>query len=88
MFSEPERRQVSYILTDIARLMVMAQLTRRLTVSPGYGTAGTVVNLILGAFPGATAEAISYPACGGQSSCGGVQYVVLCVNPASTGIVD
>ncbi|KAL2194215.1 carbohydrate esterase family 5 protein [Corynascus similis CBS 632.67] len=55
---------------------------RETTVSPGYGTAGTVVNLILGAFPGATAEAISYPACGGQSSCGGVQYVVLCVNSA------
>ncbi|KAK1826286.1 family 5 putative carbohydrate esterase [Podospora conica] len=47
---------------------------RETTVSPGFGTAGQVVNLILGAFPGATSEAISYPACGGQSSCGGVQY--------------
>ncbi|KAK4149097.1 carbohydrate esterase [Chaetomidium leptoderma] len=47
---------------------------RETTAPPGYGTAGTVVNLILGAYPGATSEAISYPACGGQSSCGGAQY--------------
>jgi acetylxylan esterase len=47
---------------------------RETTVSPGYGTAGTVVNLVKGAYPGATSEAITYPACGGQSSCGGVQY--------------
>lgn len=43
-------------------------------MSPGYGTAGVVVNLILNAYPGATAEPISYPACGGQASCGGVSY--------------
>jgi acetylxylan esterase len=47
---------------------------RETTVSPGYGTAGTVVNLVKGAYPGATSEAITYPACGGQSSCGGIQY--------------
>ncbi|KAF9257733.1 cutinase-domain-containing protein [Marasmius fiardii PR-910] len=47
---------------------------RETTVSPGYGTAGPVVNSILSAFPGATAEAITYPACGGQASCGGVSY--------------
>ncbi|KAK4032709.1 carbohydrate esterase [Parachaetomium inaequale] len=47
---------------------------RETTVSPGYGTAGQVVNLILGAYSGATSEAIVYPACGGQASCGGVQY--------------
>ena len=47
---------------------------RETTVSPGFGTAGQVVNLILQAYPGATSEAIVYPACGGQSSCGGVQY--------------
>ncbi|KAK4119809.1 carbohydrate-binding module family 1 protein [Parathielavia appendiculata] len=47
---------------------------RETTVPPGYGTAGTVVNLIKQAYPGATSEAINYPACGGQSSCGGVQY--------------
>ena len=47
---------------------------RETTVSPGYGSAGTVVNLILNSHQGATAEAISYPACGGQSSCGGIQY--------------
>lgn len=47
---------------------------RETTVSPGYGSAATVVNLILNAYPGSTSEAISYPACGGQSSCGGVSY--------------
>lgn len=47
---------------------------RETTVSPGYGTAGVVVNLVLGAHSGSTAEAIVYPACGGQSSCGGISY--------------
>lgn len=47
---------------------------RETTASAGYGSAGTVVNLVLGAYAGATAEAISYPACGGQSSCGSVSY--------------
>lgn len=47
---------------------------RETTVSPGYGTAGVVVNLVLNSNPGATSEAISYPACGGQSSCGGASY--------------
>ncbi|KAK3319541.1 cutinase-domain-containing protein [Cercophora scortea] len=47
---------------------------RETTVSPGFGTAGVVVNLILNAYPGATSEAIVYPACGGQSSCGGIAY--------------
>lgn len=47
---------------------------RETTVSAGYGTAGQVVNSILSAHAGATAEAINYPACGGQSSCGGVSY--------------
>ncbi|KAH6614403.1 carbohydrate esterase family 5 protein [Chaetomium sp. MPI-SDFR-AT-0129] len=47
---------------------------RETTAPAGYGTAGVVVNLVLGAYPGATAEAIVYPACGGQSQCGGVQY--------------
>jgi hypothetical protein len=32
------------------------------------------VNSILSAYSGSTSEAISYPACGGQSSCGGVSY--------------
>lgn len=47
---------------------------RETTASAGYGSAGTVVNLILNAYPGSTAEAIVYPACGGQSSCGSVSY--------------
>lgn len=47
---------------------------RETTVSAGFGSSATVVNLILNAHPGATSEAIDYPACGGQASCGGVQY--------------
>ncbi|KAL5344031.1 cutinase [Aspergillus crustosus] len=47
---------------------------RETTASPGYGSSGTVVNAILNAYPGSTAEAINYPACGGQSSCGGASY--------------
>jgi acetylxylan esterase len=47
---------------------------RETTVSQGYGTAGVVVNLVLNAHSGSTAEAIVYPACGGQASCGSVSY--------------
>ncbi|RHZ58382.1 putative acetyl xylan esterase (Axe1) [Aspergillus thermomutatus] len=47
---------------------------RETTAPAGYGSSSTVVNLILNAYPGSTSEAISYPACGGQSSCGGVSY--------------
>lgn len=47
---------------------------RETTASPGYGSSSTVVNAVLSAYPGSTAEAISYPACGGQSSCGSVSY--------------
>ncbi|KAM3421898.1 Acetylxylan esterase 2 [Cercospora zeina] len=37
---------------------------RETTAPAGYGTAGVFVNLILNAYPGSTAEAISYPATG------------------------
>jgi acetylxylan esterase len=37
---------------------------RETTAPPGYGSAGTVVDLILNAHPGSTAEAIVYPAAG------------------------
>jgi acetylxylan esterase len=47
---------------------------RETTAPQGYGTAATVVNLVTSSHSGATAEAIVYPACGGQSSCGGVSY--------------
>lgn len=47
---------------------------RETTASPGYGTAGGLVNLVLQSYPGSTAEAINYPACGGQASCGGASY--------------
>ena len=41
---------------------------RETTVPSGYGSAGTFVNLILNAYPGATAEVINYPAQGGTNS--------------------
>ena len=47
---------------------------RETTASPGYGTAGGLVNQVVAAYPGTGAEAIVYPACGGQSSCGGASY--------------
>ena len=47
---------------------------RETTAPPGYGSSSTVVNLILAAYPGSTSEAIVYPACGGQASCGDVSY--------------
>ncbi|CAL3962749.1 unnamed protein product [Diplocarpon coronariae] len=47
---------------------------RETTASAGYGSASAVVNKILAGYPGSTAEAISYPACGGQASCGGATY--------------
>ncbi|KAE9369982.1 carbohydrate esterase family 5 protein [Stipitochalara longipes BDJ] len=47
---------------------------RETTAASGYGSSATVVNDILNAYPGSTAEAINYPACGGQASCGGDSY--------------
>ncbi|KAG8869834.1 carbohydrate esterase, partial [Tulasnella sp. 331] len=47
---------------------------RETTAPPGYGTAGVVTNEVLAAYPGSTSEAINYPACGGQASCGSVSY--------------
>ncbi|CEL11597.1 Putative Acetylxylan esterase [Aspergillus calidoustus] len=47
---------------------------RETTASPGYGSSSTVVNAVLNAYPGSTSEAINYPACGGQASCGGASY--------------
>jgi hypothetical protein len=47
---------------------------RETTAPPGYGTAGSVVTSIVNSYSGATSEVINYPACGGQSSCGGDSY--------------
>lgn len=47
---------------------------RETTVPQGYGTSAGLVNSIQSAYPGSTKEAIVYPACGGQSNCGGVSY--------------
>lgn len=62
---------------------------RETTVSQGYGSSATVVNLVIQAHPGTTSEAIVYPACGGQASCGGISYansVVNGTNAAATAI--
>ncbi|KAF1851983.1 carbohydrate esterase family 5 protein [Cucurbitaria berberidis CBS 394.84] len=42
--------------------------------SNGFGTGAGLVNQVKAAYSGAGAEAIVYPACGGQSNCGGVSY--------------
>ncbi|KAL2193973.1 acetyl xylan esterase [Corynascus similis CBS 632.67] len=47
---------------------------RETTAPAGFGTSGGLVNMVTQAYPGATSEAINYPACGGQSQCGGVSY--------------
>jgi acetylxylan esterase len=47
---------------------------RETTAPAGYGTAGGLVNQVKAAYPGSGSEAIVYPACGGQSNCGGVSY--------------
>lgn len=47
---------------------------RETTVGPGYGTSQGLVNMVMQAYPGAQSAPISYPACGGQSSCGGISY--------------
>jgi acetylxylan esterase len=47
---------------------------RETTAPAGYGTSQGLVNMVKQAYPGATSEAINYPACGGQSQCGGVSY--------------
>lgn len=47
---------------------------RETTVAQGYGTSQGLVDMVVRAYSGATKEAIVYPACGGQSSCGGASY--------------
>ncbi|RGP63223.1 acetylxylan esterase 2 [Fusarium longipes] len=47
---------------------------RETSVAPGFGSAGALVDMIKADHPGATSEAIEYPACGGQASCGNVEY--------------
>ena len=42
--------------------------------SNGFGTAAGLVNQVKAAYAGSGAEAIVYPACGGQASCGSVSY--------------
>ncbi|KAI0481317.1 Acetylxylan esterase 2 [Xylariaceae sp. FL0804] len=47
---------------------------RETTAAAGFGSTSTVVQDIVNNNSGATSEAIDYPACGGQSSCGGDSY--------------
>lgn len=47
---------------------------RETTAGAGFGSSATVVNGVVSANSGATSEAINYPACGGQASCGGQSY--------------
>ncbi|RYP04315.1 hypothetical protein DL765_010232 [Monosporascus sp. GIB2] len=47
---------------------------RETTAPPGYGTSQGLVNMVTQAYPGSQAQAITYPACGGQPQCGGVSY--------------
>jgi acetylxylan esterase len=47
---------------------------RETTAPAGYGTSQSIVQAVQQAHPGATTEALNYPACGGQSQCGGIQY--------------
>ncbi|KAK5652396.1 hypothetical protein OQA88_10588 [Cercophora sp. LCS_1] len=47
---------------------------RETTVPQGYGTSQGLVDQVVRAYSGATKEAIVYPACGGQSNCGGASY--------------
>ncbi|KAJ7200332.1 putative acetyl xylan esterase [Mycena pura] len=56
---------------------------RETTAPPGFGTAASVVQNIVNAFPGATDEVINYPACGGQASCGSVSYASSAVQGVS-----
>ncbi|KAJ3032738.1 hypothetical protein HDV00_007176 [Rhizophlyctis rosea] len=53
---------------------IMVYGARETTAPVGMGSAGALVNQVVSAYPGAQSAAISYPACGGQSSCGGVSY--------------
>lgn len=47
---------------------------RETTAPAGYGFSASIVNSILAVYSGSTSEAIVYPACGGQASCGNVSY--------------
>lgn len=61
---------------------------RETTAPAGYGSAGTVVNLILNAHSGSTAEAIDYPAAGGDSYGSSVQAGVQAVTTAVTNFAN
>ncbi|KAL2813906.1 Acetylxylan esterase At 0.90 angstrom resolution [Aspergillus granulosus] len=47
---------------------------RETLADPGYGLSSILVDTLLDTYPGSTAEAIDYPACGGHPSCGGATH--------------
>ncbi|KAH8157995.1 hypothetical protein CIB48_g10245 [Xylaria polymorpha] len=47
---------------------------RETTAPAGYGTAGGLVSMVTAAYANSQSSAITYPACGGQAACGGVDY--------------
>jgi acetylxylan esterase len=52
---------------------------RETTAPPGFGSAGTLVDLVLRAFPDATSEAIDYPAAGGDDYASSVSDGIIAV---------
>lgn len=67
--------------------MTTSKYPRLTNTTIGYGSAGPVVTSIVNAHSGATSEAIVYPACGGQASCGGVAYASS-VSQGTTAVVN
>lgn len=74
-------RTSSVLVLNLLPILAFAQCppvhvfgARETTAPPGFGSAGPVVDMVLNSVPGSTSEAINYPACGGQASCGGVSY--------------
>ncbi|KAE9383119.1 putative acetyl xylan esterase [Gymnopus androsaceus JB14] len=62
------------VVSQCPQVHIFGARETTLPQSDPYGTSLAVVNSILAAYPGSTAEAIVYPACGGQASCGDVSY--------------
>ena len=56
---------------------------RETTAPAGTGSAGALISMIVAEYPGTTSEAINYPACGGQSTCGDVSYAASVVQGTS-----
>lgn len=62
------------VVSQCPQVHIFGARETTLPQSDPFGSALPVVDSILDAFPGSTSEAIVYPACGGQSSCGDISY--------------